>query len=655
MSFDAKHLYELLPVLYRLRDAGQGEPLKALIAVIAEQAGVLEDNLDQLYDDLFIETSAEWVVPYIGDLIGYRLLHGVTPKISNRRAEVANTIRYRRRKGAAYVLGLLARDVTGWPARTVEFFRLLGQTQHMKHIRAGNPRCPDLHGWQAAEEMDTAFDETTRTVDVRRIASGRGRYNILNVGIFVWRLRPYPISKGTPHKIADHTFTFDPLGRDIQLFNSAAQAEDIAQVVGPHNVPAALSRRRLFDELEARRQATASSKPVPVPAYFGASPPFTIYKNGVKIPVDQIQICNLSDWTLPNAVKQYSVDPLDLNSSTVGLPIQVAVDLEMGRMAFAAAVDVPVEVDFVYGFSGDYGAGPYARRTYVHNPAALHVPTNTIAAALTTVGASSGIVEIDDSHTYTGGITLTLSADQTITFQAADRTRPCIDGKIHINTAPRSAVVLDGLFLGQGIEIVGRDDCTVTIANCSAHTVTWTATGGGRLTLDHSITGELMVDEEVAVSAQDSVIDAGDATLLAIAKTAALPCGQVDLARCTVMGRVEARETVLIENSILTGIARFARRQSGCVRFSDLPAGSETPRQYQCTSLLPVFTSTSYSRAAYLQLSKTCPVEISEGADDGSEMGVFHDLFQPQRKSNLATRLDEYLKVGLEAAVIFEN
>jgi hypothetical protein len=29
MSFDAKRMYELLPAIYRLRDADRGEPLKA--------------------------------------------------------------------------------------------------------------------------------------------------------------------------------------------------------------------------------------------------------------------------------------------------------------------------------------------------------------------------------------------------------------------------------------------------------------------------------------------------------------------------------------------------------------------------------------------------------------------------------------------------
>ena len=50
--------------------AASGGPLQALLAVVAEQLARVDDNIDQLYDDLFIETCATWVVPYIGDLIG---------------------------------------------------------------------------------------------------------------------------------------------------------------------------------------------------------------------------------------------------------------------------------------------------------------------------------------------------------------------------------------------------------------------------------------------------------------------------------------------------------------------------------------------------------------------------------------------------------
>jgi hypothetical protein len=33
-------------------------------------------------------------------------------------------------------------------------------------------------------------------------------------------------------------------------------------------------------------------------------------------------------------------------------------------------------------------------------------------------------------------------------------------------------------------------------------------------------------------------------------------------------------------------------------------------------------------------------------------MGAFHGLYAPRRESNLRTRLDEYLRVGLEAGII---
>jgi hypothetical protein len=117
MSTSRDRLYELLPAVYRQRDAERGEPLRALLQVIAEQVNVVEADMAQLYENWFIETCQDWVVPYIGDLIGYQPVHeagepgDVTTvrglernKILVPRREVANTIHYRRRKGALALL-----------------------------------------------------------------------------------------------------------------------------------------------------------------------------------------------------------------------------------------------------------------------------------------------------------------------------------------------------------------------------------------------------------------------------------------------------------------------------------------------------------------------------------------------------------------------
>jgi hypothetical protein len=126
------------------------------------------------------------------------------------------------------------------------------------------------------------------------------------------------------------------------------------------------------------------------------------------------------------------------------------------------------------------------------------------------------------------------------------------------------------------------------------------------------------------------------------------------------------------------------RRQAGCARFSYVPEGSyQTPRRYRCqpdlalaqrakelllaseddlppaerapvqARLRPSFTSVHYGHPAYAQLGLTCAEEIRTGAGDGSEMGAFSSLKQPQREANLRIRLEEYLPFSLEAGLIY--
>jgi len=97
MSLTADQLYALLPAIYRTRDAENGMPLQALLTVMAAQGAILEENIQQLYDDQFIETCASWAIPYIGDLVGSNPIYEISGAAYGRRAEVANTIGYRRR------------------------------------------------------------------------------------------------------------------------------------------------------------------------------------------------------------------------------------------------------------------------------------------------------------------------------------------------------------------------------------------------------------------------------------------------------------------------------------------------------------------------------------------------------------------------------
>src|SRR5262247_1992588 len=122
MTGQPDRLYNLLPAIHRIRDAERGYPLRALLQVIAEQVNVVEDDIAQLYENWFIETCEDWVVPYIGDLIGYQSVN-VTDresdsnaplnKILTPRRDVADTIRNRRRKGTLALVEEVAADTSG--------------------------------------------------------------------------------------------------------------------------------------------------------------------------------------------------------------------------------------------------------------------------------------------------------------------------------------------------------------------------------------------------------------------------------------------------------------------------------------------------------------------------------------------------------------
>ncbi|HYW47853.1 MAG TPA: hypothetical protein VE959_33610 [Bryobacteraceae bacterium] len=279
-------LFQLLPAVYRLRDAAQGGPLENLVAIFQDVLDSVDRDVSALYENWFIETCAEWVVPYIGDLLGSRPLYAAGQGTFSARAYVAHTLAYRRRKGTVVVLEQLARDVTGWPARAVEFFQLLATTQYLNHLRPGNLITPDLRDTNSLELIGGPFEQASRTADVRAIVDPpldpalaadviddtlrvRGKYNIPNVGLFLWRLQSYAVTLSTPRPVTDGTdgrYWFHPMGLDEPLFNQPQTLAPFTRVADEIDVPGELRRRALYDELETRRQTMVDNNLVWLPS-----------------------------------------------------------------------------------------------------------------------------------------------------------------------------------------------------------------------------------------------------------------------------------------------------------------------------------------------------------------------------------------------------
>jgi hypothetical protein len=383
-----ERLYGLLPALYRVRDNAAGEPLRALLGVIEREFNLIETDIACLYDNWFIETCEEWVVPYIGDLLGVRPIRSVESAGVSTRAYVANTLAYRRRKGTAAVLEQLARDTTGWPARAVEFFTRLATAQHLNHVRHAPTATPNLRDAASAELAVTPFDPFAHTAEVRRIASQRGRYNIPNVGLFLWRLQSYRVGHGqanspkadfaSARRMSDGSgnyYGFHPTGRDAPLFNEAQTETTITHLAEEHNVPGKLRRLALHAELERLRnydELARAGKQLelerlrkrdaarPLRFMIGPDPVLRVLvQSAVGAPLQEIPRENIYMCEIPDEVMSSSPPPL-----------AVAVDPERGRLKFPAAPH-QVFVSYNYGFPGDLGGGPYDRTQSVDDASGI--------------------------------------------------------------------------------------------------------------------------------------------------------------------------------------------------------------------------------------------------------------------------------------------
>ncbi len=737
MNEKLDRLYELMPGIYRLRDAEQGYPLQALLRVIAEQVTVVEDDITQLYENWFIETAQDWVVPYLGDLIGYRPVHEAgepgdvnTPQTQLRnkilvpRREVANTIRYRRRKGALALLELLANDVAGWPARAVEFYKLLGWTQNLNHQHQERARTLDLRNGNALDRIDGPFDTLAHSVDVRQINASRnlsGRHNIPSVGLFVWRLRTYSVTQ-TPanclEEASPHCYTFSVLGQDTPLTIKAEPESDPTHIAEELNLPAPI-RRHAFEE-----QLTA---------YYGADKSLAIWAGGwgrfkpdEPIPASAIIAADLTDWSYRPPRNHIAVDPV------------------RGRIAFPSS-QLPkknVHVTYHYAFSTDIGGGEYDRPLSQPQQFTLYrVGENEayrrIRDALQqwkTDNPKNAVIELASSGVYVEQLHIALAAGQSLQLRAANHTRPIIrlldwhtdlPDTLSVVMAAGSRFTLDGLLItGRAVNIRGQKveypDATAhpSTAICAAEVKIRHCTlvpGWGlhndceprrpaepslelynvraRLCVEHSIVGSIQINEDevhsdpIPVQISDSIVDATGSEREAVGAPG-LPVAHAVLTihRCTVFGIVQVHAIALAENCIFNDCVNVARRQLGCMRFCYVPHGCRTPRRYNCQPDLaersieellratpaleteitnarlrerervrPQFNSIRYGTPTYCQLTATCAEEIQRGADDESELGAFHDLFQPQRAANLRARLDEFMPAGMEAGIIYAS
>ncbi|HYQ15776.1 MAG TPA: hypothetical protein VEQ58_08465, partial [Polyangiaceae bacterium] len=620
--------------------------LRALLRVIGEQVDVVEDDIRGLYSNWFIETCEDWVVPYIADLIGYEPASALGPladpssargallnNVLVPRREVGSTLAFRHRKGTLALLELLADAAASWPARAVEFYRLLSVTQSLRHVRLERARTVDLRDGAALGVLDGPFESSAHLVDVRRVSSARspGRYSIGGVGLFVWRLQAYSLTR-TPAYCLDrqpNCYRFSLLGNDTPLFVRPERETDPQQIASELSVPTPIRRRAL--EVEAadggRRHAS--------PDYYGEAKSFMLWTYGwpgeeaeelVPFPIERVVVANLSDFGYAPP------------------PGYVAVDPELGRIAFpiAHAPDRPIHVSYQSGFSADLGGGEYQRTLEQHDDAEVFMVSSQAeltarlepwrrrsgAGSERPAGPRRHVLEITDSGAYRSPFRLEVPAGDSLQIRAANGKRPVLFipeeylerlDDLSFTLGSGSELCLDGLLIvnrsvtvraAEGAAPLDPCRTRVKIRHCTL-VPGWALDGNcrplcptepsltllnlqGVVEIDRSIIGSIQAEhdeiqnEPLAIEARDSIIDATGSDCdgpdcEAIGRLArGLAHVSLRVERCTVIGRVRVHSIELAEDSLFTGTVTALRTQRGCVRYCYVPPGSRTPRRYQC-------------------------------------------------------------------------
>lgn len=465
MSNPSVPLFDRLPEIYRVRDAEQAPPdqLRAYLGAVEQAFGALHDNIGQLYDDLFIDTCDDWVIPYLADLLGTTHLKGEPRTL---RADVADTIALRRRKGTLGAVERLAVNLTGWACRAVELRENLGWTQHLNHQRpdaGGTPPYQDarlialghrlmprggtapIRDPAALALLGTPFDNFACTADVKPGNDFARHVNLPNLAVFLWRLIDYrlrlvqPLARGAtdlgvqPPGRARFAVRFDlhPLDMPVVLFNTSRpgflQAGTSGGVVSPLTEADAVPGPMLDARITSGSEAGHPEAYVSIDFFDDATVPpggFDLGDVGLNLflPQSEEPVFSTTEWL-------FRGDNLCAWESGLRRPLrdgELVIDPDIGRVLFgvgnlaqrnalvdAAGTTARIFASFTYGAAGPVGAHPVNR---VFAPATAEVTLRRASAlpggtslqdqlADLDIATQPVVIQIDDSLVHRIDIT----------------------------------------------------------------------------------------------------------------------------------------------------------------------------------------------------------------------------------------------------------
>ena len=463
MSASRQSLYQRLPEIYHIKDEEQvpAGQLEAWLDILDQTQAALHDNIESLYHDLFIDSCHDWVIPYIADLLGTSHLAGDPWTL---RADVARTIKHRRRKGTLGSIESLTYALSRWAVHTVELRDRVVWSQHLNHQRPdrfGEAPLPllieenqsiggavqggtiNLRDPALLSFYDGPFNPFAKIIDVKPITIGASRYNIPNLAIFIWRLKEYtlpvirlslvrnerfePLPEVLPPGDAEFVVGFDlhPLGEPMVLFNTHRYNPDAEPPVLTQMdaVPGPMPMARLSDDtltgqsqayVELEFYAAVSNLPTELT---DDRVGLTLYLPDA---LNALDVDGESLWTFRGANLCAWQDGLNPPLREY----EIAIDPDHGRLLFGVT-DQVTEANVIesglfaspsYGFSGPTGAQPAPRNRITTNKIIVDYDSFVDEAGVTHAAANGTglqqalndvqnrtealVIEIVDSRSY---------------------------------------------------------------------------------------------------------------------------------------------------------------------------------------------------------------------------------------------------------------
>ena len=651
--------------------------LDALLDAIEGQRRLLERDVDEVWDDFFVESCAEWAVPYIGSLLGLPADAG--------RLEVAYAIALRRRKGTPAALEDFGEVITDWTVRVLEGWQITVWAQRLRH-----PPPPRVASFDFRDtsrfRVGTPFERGRRSFT----PSGPWSPHAATAVVWPWQVRTFLAVEAAPLPEANR-FALHPLGLEAPLYLKP-RPRRLSSDVG-----AAAGGSRTGDELDAPVRATyrvaealAADKQIaygtnwtidaahPLAAGSGTNAPrlLTLTLDGTPVAWDKLRF-----GALPSG------------GPALGPPAagQVVLDVARGHVELGSGLTGTLRATWHRPVAGALGAlagdaviDPAARVVVEVDPSATAVGNivKTLSAAFAKAEALSAGLSPDDSSPDHPDVEIRLKTSDRLNapppesftptlhrwrIVAPRPETPVLAGTLNLNLAG-ACVSLEGFFLDGNLTLGKDTDCVhvrhVTMNTAAGREVLVAAGAwGASLRAEHSILGGIRADLAASpIVLESCIVDARGSRLRACGgapggsgKDGVKAASTFDPALAangvTFTGALRLESVDAVDCLFLDGV-EVAQTQEGCLRHCflgpDLTTPPAHPLTYRCGPFPPpTFASVGFESAGYYSLELEPDHPLLSAASDGGEVGAYHHARRAARISALRRRIHEFVPLGL--------